>query len=56
MTILDVQRDPVTGHYDLHLRLTEVEALDLASRIVACAETKKPEPPASPAPEGEPTP
>lgn len=56
MTLLDVKRDPLSGHYDLHLRLTEAEALDLAHRIVRCAETKPTEPPASPAtPEGGPT-
>lgn len=48
MTILDVRRDPVTGHYDLHLRLTGVEAFDLARRILACAPEEPPAPPAPP--------
>ena len=51
MTVLEVSRDLVTGHYDMHMRLTEIEALDLARRIIAAAEPPR-EPPAPPA-EGE---
>lgn len=53
MTLLDIVRDPATGHYDLHLRLTEVEALDLAARIIKCAEEIKPTAPTN---DEEPTP
>lgn len=55
MTIIEITRDPATGHYDLRARMTEQEALALADQIVRAAETKgeTPEQPEQPQQETE---
>lgn len=53
MTFLDVKRDPVTGHYDILLRMTNADALELARRILAAAEIKAPETPTTPSGDAE---